>query len=53
MLVRKAYVHLIRGSLQVNGQVLNGGDALMIQDENQLAISHGKSAEVLVFDLSA
>jgi len=50
---RKAYVHLIRGSLQVNGQVLNGGDALMIQDENQLAISHGKSAEVLVFDLSA
>ena len=50
---RKAYVHLIRGSLQVNGQVLHGGDALMIQDENQLAISHGKSAEVLVFDLSA
>jgi redox-sensitive bicupin YhaK (pirin superfamily) len=50
---RKAYVHLICGSLQVNGQVLNGGDALMIQDENQLAISHGKSAEVLVFDLSA
>ena len=50
---RKAYVHLIRGSLQVNGQVLHGGDALMIQDENQLAISHGKSADVLVFDLSA
>ena len=50
---RKAYVHLIRGSLQVNGQVLHGGDALMIQDENKLAISHGKSAEVLVFDLSA
>ncbi|QWE11785.1 pirin family protein [Polynucleobacter sp. AP-Titi-500A-B4] len=50
---RKAYVHLIRGSLDVNGQTLNDGDALMIQDENQLSLSNGKNAEVLVFDLSA
>ena len=50
---RKAYVHLIRGSLLVNGQQLDGGDALLIQEESQLAISNGKSAEVLVFDLSA
>jgi quercetin 2,3-dioxygenase len=50
---RKFYVHLIRGSLDVNGHVLNSGDALLMQDENQLALSHGKSAEVLVFDLSA
>jgi redox-sensitive bicupin YhaK (pirin superfamily) len=50
---RKAYVHLIRGSLQVNGQELNSGDALLIQDESHLEISNGKSAEVLVFDLSA
>jgi redox-sensitive bicupin YhaK (pirin superfamily) len=50
---RKAYAHLIRGSLQVNDQQLNGGDALLIQDESQLTISNGKSAEVLIFDLSA
>ena len=50
---RKAYAHLIRGSLQVNDQQLNGGDALLIQDESQLTILNGKSAEVLVFDLSA
>jgi len=50
---RKAYVHLIRGSLEVNGQALSGGDALFIQDETQLAITNGKNAEVLVFDLSA
>jgi len=50
---RKAYIHLIRGSLQVNDQQLNGGDALLIQDESQLTILNGKSAEVLVFDLSA
>lgn len=50
---RKAYVHLIQGVLDVNGQTLNAGDALFIQDETQLSISNGKSAEVLVFDLSA
>jgi hypothetical protein len=50
---RKAYVHLIRGALEVNGQRLNSGDALLIQEETQLTLSHGKSAEVLVFDLSA
>jgi redox-sensitive bicupin YhaK (pirin superfamily) len=50
---RKAYVHLIQGSLDINGQTLEGGDALLIEAENQLTISNGKSAEVLVFDLSA
>ena len=50
---RKAYVHLIKGSLDINSQTLAGGDALLIEAESQLAISNGKSAEVLVFDLSA
>jgi redox-sensitive bicupin YhaK (pirin superfamily) len=50
---RKAYVHLIQGSLDINSQTLEGGDALLIAAESQLVISHGKSAEVLVFDLSA
>ena len=50
---RKFYVHLIRGSLDVNGQVLDGGDALFLQEEDRLLISNGKNAEVLVFDLSA
>ena len=49
---RKAYVHLIRGSLNINGQTLDGGDALLIQDENHLDLTNGKNAEVLVFDLS-
>jgi hypothetical protein len=50
---RKAYVHLIRGSLDINGQNLSSGDALLIQDENHLSLTNGKNAEVLVFDLSA
>lgn len=49
---RKAYVHLIAGSLQVNGLTINGGDALLISDEEELEISDGERAEVLVFDLA-
>jgi redox-sensitive bicupin YhaK (pirin superfamily) len=50
---RKAYVHLIRGSIEVNGQRLNAGDALLIEEESELSIAKGKSAEILVFVLSA
>ncbi len=49
---RKAYVHLIRGELQINGISLHGGDALLIEDPAEILISSGKNAEVLVFDLS-
>lgn len=49
---RKAYVHLIKGSLEVNGKKLEGGDALMMAEEEQIALSHGKDAEVLVFELA-
>ncbi|MBM3397900.1 MAG: pirin family protein [Betaproteobacteria bacterium] len=50
---RKAYVFLVRGSLQVNGQQLNAGDAAMLQAETSLALDKGQDAEVLVFDLAA
>jgi len=50
---RKAYVFLVRGNLQVNGQNLQAGDAAMLQAESSLALSQGQDAEVLVFDLSA
>lgn len=49
---RKAYAHLIRGMLTINGQKLVGGDALFIEDESSLIISDGVDAEVLIFDLS-
>ncbi len=50
---RKAYVHLIVGTLEVNGEHLQAGDALMLEHETHLALSNGKAAEVLVFDLTA
>ena len=49
---RKAYVHLVKGTLDVNGQQLQGGDALMLSEESTINISSGADAEVLVFDLS-
>ncbi|CAM3311539.1 pirin family protein [Polaromonas hydrogenivorans] len=49
---RKAYVHLVRGQLEVNGQTLHGGDALALQSESRLELSKGQDAEVLVFDLA-
>ena len=47
----KTYVHLVRGSLEVNGQHLQAGDALRIENEATLEINNGTDAEVLVFDL--
>jgi redox-sensitive bicupin YhaK (pirin superfamily) len=49
---RKAYVHLIRGQIKVNGQSLQSGDAALIETETQLSLSEGVDAEVLVFDLA-
>ena len=48
----KAYAHLLTGSLNINGQDLCAGDALLVENEKQLDISNGKEAEVLIFELS-
>ena len=49
---RKAYVHLVRGRLTVNGQPLAGGDAALLTGEAGIALADGADAEVLVFDLA-
>jgi len=48
---RYAYVHVARGSLEVNGVRLSEGDGARVRDERQLGFSGARSAEVLVFDL--
>lgn len=50
---RKAYVHVVRGRLSVNGQALATGDAAKLADESRLTLSDTEAAEVLVFDLAA
>ena len=50
---RKAYVQVLRGSINANGQALATGDAALLAGESQLTLAHGVDAEVLVFDLCA
>jgi quercetin 2,3-dioxygenase len=48
---RKAYVHLVRGTLDVNGRTLHGGDAAKFDSESEVVLGAGQGAEVLVFEL--
>jgi redox-sensitive bicupin YhaK (pirin superfamily) len=50
---RKAYVHLIKGTLEINGHHLKSGDALLLKDELLITIEKGGDGEVLIFDLAA
>ncbi|MBN9406924.1 MAG: pirin family protein [Burkholderiales bacterium] len=50
---RKAYVHVVRGAVHVNGRPLSAGDAALLADEPFITLDHGQDAEVLVFDLAA
>jgi redox-sensitive bicupin YhaK (pirin superfamily) len=46
---RRAYLHVARGEVQVNGHALQAGDAL--KTDAGIEISGGRAAEVLLFDL--
>ncbi len=50
---RQYYVHVARGCVTANGELLQAGDALMATQVEQLTLAHGNEAEVLVFDLPA
>jgi quercetin 2,3-dioxygenase len=48
----KAYVHVARGSVEINGQKLGVGDGAKIANEPELRLANGKAAEVLLFDMA-
>ena len=48
---RRAYVHVARGRLSVNGNPLEAGDALKT-DSARVVLEKGATAEVLLFDLA-
>ncbi len=48
---RRAYVHVARGSVRVNGNELASGDAAKITGEAGVTLDGGRDAEVLLFDL--
>jgi len=48
---RRAWVHVARGRIAVNGQALEAGDAVAVEGEAQVVLEQGEQAEVLLFDL--
>ena len=49
---RRAYVHVARGKLEVNGQPLEAGDALKAVGASEIVLEKGEGSEVLLFDLA-
>jgi redox-sensitive bicupin YhaK (pirin superfamily) len=49
---RKAYVHVARGEVSLNGHTLGAGDGAKITAESELRLADGKGAEVLLFDMA-
>jgi redox-sensitive bicupin YhaK (pirin superfamily) len=49
---RRAYVHVARGGVSVNGRSLEAGDAARLVGEAAVELDAGRDAEVLVFDLA-
>ena len=50
---RKAYVHVVRGDVAVNGVALGAGDAALLEQEDTIMLDGAHGAEALVFDLHA
>jgi len=48
---RKAWLHVARGDVTVDGQILAAGDAAAITDQESIAVRSLTAAEVLIFDL--
>jgi redox-sensitive bicupin YhaK (pirin superfamily) len=48
---RRAYVHVARGSVVIDGTALVAGDALKVSAAGDIVIESGREAEVLLFDL--
>lgn len=48
---RHAWVHVARGSVHVNGQLLKAGDGAAVTAESKIEIAAAPAGEVLLFDL--
>jgi len=48
---RRGYVHVARGRVALNGDVLDAGDAAKLAGPAHITLAQGEDAEVLLFDL--
>ena len=49
---RGVYVHVIEGSANVNGQLLNGGDAAKLTVGKEISISAETDSKIILFDMT-
>lgn len=49
---RHAWIQVARGSISLNGQLLNQGDGAAVSEEKRLEIVGKENAEILLFDLA-
>ena len=49
---RSAYLHVARGSIEIDGQKFETGDAIMLNGSTELLIKADAESELLLFDLS-
>jgi redox-sensitive bicupin YhaK (pirin superfamily) len=49
---RHAWIHVAEGEVRLNGQILSGGDAAALSDEQRIELAGVKPAQVLLFDLN-
>jgi hypothetical protein len=49
---RRAYVHVARGNVHVNGSPLAAGDGARLEGEPSITLDRAAAAEVLLFDLA-
>lgn len=50
---RKGWVHVVKGTAELNGHHLEAGDGVAIEGEEQLTLSSKDTGEVLLFDMAA
>ncbi|HUB08196.1 MAG TPA: pirin family protein [Myxococcales bacterium] len=50
---RKGWLHVARGTAEINGQRLAAGDGLAIEGEETLSIGSPTEGEILLFDMAA
>lgn len=49
---RHAWLQVLRGSVEINGQVMSTSDGAAISDESMIRITAAQASEVMLFDLS-
>ncbi|WP_433924420.1 pirin family protein [Vreelandella sp. 21] len=49
---RYAWLHVVKGTIDVNGETLSSGDAAAFQPGETFSVADGQAAEVLLFDLA-